>query len=107
MKKYESVIIFDDAKMDASGESYSKDMVSFIEGTLKGKVTLSESMGRKVFSAPIKKRNAGLYWNIMFQVEPSQVKVLKEKYRLDENIMRMEVILDETPENPITMGSKK
>lgn len=107
MKKYESVIIFDDAKMDASGESYAKDMVAFIEGTLKGKVTLSESMGRKVFSAPIKKRNAGLYWNIMFQVEASQVKVLKDKYRLDENIMRMEVILDETPENPITMGSKK
>lgn len=107
MKKYEAIIIFDDAKMETSGETYAKEITAFIEGTLKGKVTQSESLGRKVFTAPIKKRSAGLYWDLLLEIEPAQVLELKDQYRLDENILRMEVLIDDKPESPITLGSKK
>lgn len=107
MKKYEAVIILDEGKLDTSGENYAKEIASYIEESLAGKVELSESMGRKTFTYPIKKRNAGLYWNLVFEADATKVLELKDNYRLDQNILRFEVFVYDRPESPVTLTTKK
>ena len=48
-------------------------------------------------SYEIKKRKGGIYWNIFFELDPLKVIEIKEKYMLDERVLRNMIIVDERP----------
>ena len=97
LKKYESVFILDIRKVDDEGEALAKEFDTFIAEN-GGKVNAAKHMGRITFSYEVKKRKAGIYWNFDFELDPDKVDNIKEKYRLDERVLRIMTIIDERPE---------
>lgn len=98
MKKYEAVFILDIRKTDDEGEGFSRSFGALIE-SLGGKMLSTVPMGRKQFSYDIKKRKAGVYWNFFFELDPDKILAIKEKYHLDETVLRNLIIVSERPEN--------
>ena len=97
MKKYEAVFILDIRKVDDEGKAFSQDFGALVE-SLGGKMEAAVSLGRKQFTYDINKRKAGIYWNYIFELDALKVKEIREKYRLDERVIRMLVIRYERPE---------
>ncbi|MGL4854162.1 MAG: 30S ribosomal protein S6 [Lentisphaeria bacterium] len=106
MKKYESVFIFDESKLESTSEAIVAGICDFIVSN-GGKVVESEDMGRKTFTYPIKKKNSGLYWNLVFELDPAKVVELKNNYRLVEAVLRMEVFVFDRPEEIIALNTKR
>ena len=96
MKKYEAVFILDIRKVDDEGDAFSKEFASLIE-SLGGKFEQAVPMGRKQFSYEIKKRKAGIYWDLFFELDPVKVIEVKDKYRLDERVLRNMIIINDRP----------
>lgn len=97
MKKYESVFILDIRRIEDDGNTFAEELSKLIE-TMGGKVIEKVSMGRKQFAREIKKRKAGAYWNHVFSLTAEQVGEIRNKYRLDERVLRMLIINYDRPE---------
>ena len=96
MKKYESVFILDIRKTDDNGAAFCNGFAELIK-SLGGEVEKTVEMGRKQFTYEINKRKGGIYWNFFFELAPSKVLAVKEKFMLDERILRNMIIVDERP----------
>lgn len=107
MKKYEAVFILDIRKTDDEGAAFSKEFANLVE-SLGGKMESTTPMGRRQFSYEINKRKAGIYFDFLFEIETAKVKEIKEKYKLDERILRNMILICDRPENapagPITLN---
>jgi ribosomal protein S6 len=57
-------------------------------------------LGRKQFVRPIKKHKAGVYLDFIFDLKEAVAAGLPDKYRLDERILRMQVLVYDRPEEP-------
>lgn len=101
MKKYEAVFILDIRKSDDDGAAFCKEFSELLT-TLGGTLGETLPMGRKQFTYPINKRRAGLYFDFVFDLEPAGVKAIKEKYRLDERVLRNMILAYDRPEKVIT-----
>ncbi len=97
MKKYEAVFILDMRKVEDEGKAFSEEFAQNVQGW-GGSVTESVPMGRKQFAREIEKRKAGIYWNYILELDPLKVKEIRDKYRLDERVVRLLVISYERPE---------
>lgn len=97
MKKYEAIVILDDRKVDANGAAYVKSIEEVI-AQLGGANVTSECMGRKQFAYPINKKNAGTYWDLIFDLNEDAVEKLVERYRLVQEVLRLVVFAYERPE---------
>ena len=97
MKKYESLFILDVRKVEDEGNALSKEFCSLIEGW-GGKVTGADAMGRLQFSYEIKKRKAGIYWDFMFELDPLKIADIKNKYKLNDKVLRSMTLISERPE---------
>lgn len=97
MKKYEAVFILDIRKVDDDGDAFSKELIARVEA-FGGKIEHAIPLGRRQFTYDIKKRKAGIYWNYILQLDPSKVLELKDKYRLDERVLRNMFVVYERPE---------
>lgn len=104
MKKYEAIFILDIRKVEDEGEAFSKELVAFIEER-GGTVEKTESMGRNQFSYEIKKRKAGIYWNFIFSIDADSIIAIKNKYRLDERVLRNMIINYDRPEAAVSSRS--
>ena len=98
MKKYEAVFILDMRKVEDEGKAFSEELAKNIQ-SWGGSMVESIPMGRKQFAREINKRKAGIYWNYIFEIDPLKVKEIRDKYRLDERMIRMLIISYERPEN--------
>ena len=96
MKKYEAVFILDIRKTDDEGATFSKEFGELIE-SLGGKMESVTPMGRKQFTYEIDKRRAGLYFDFVFELAAAKVKEIKEKYKLDQRILRNMIIIYDRP----------
>ncbi len=96
MKKYEAVFILDIRKVDDEGEAFAKDFAVLVE-SLGGKMTSAASLGRKQFTYNINKRKAGIYWDFFFELMPAKVIDVKNRFRLNEKVLRNLIIADERP----------
>ena len=96
MKKYEAVFILDIRKTDDEGAAFSKEFGELIE-SLGGKMESVTPMGRKQFTYEIDKRRAGLYFDFVFELAAAKVKEIKEKYKLDQRILRNMIISYDRP----------
>lgn len=106
MKKYESVFILDIRKVDDEGAAFGTEFSALIE-SLGGKCDKVVPMGRKQFSYEINKRKAGIYMDFFFELEPAKVLDIKERYKLDERVLRNLILVDERPENPVCVTALK
>ncbi|MCM8537933.1 MAG: 30S ribosomal protein S6 [Lentisphaeraceae bacterium] len=100
MRKYEAIFILNDRKFDDGGEAFSGK----VEEVLKqcdAKSVSKSSMGRRQFARPIGKRTHGLYWSFGFEMTPGQVENFQDKFRLEENVLRHVVLLDDKPKGDI------
>lgn len=98
MKKYEAVYILDIRKVEDDGDAFSKEFAGVVEA-LGGKVELSTPMGRKQFTYDIKKRKAGIYWDYILTLGEDKLATLKDKYRLDERVLRNMILIYDRPDN--------
>lgn len=92
MRTYEAVFILDERHFEDAGEAFSQDVAKHIE-RLGGRLKERKALGRKQFSHPIKKKNAGVYWNFIFDMAPEQVATFENDYRLNETVLRTGVFL--------------
>ena len=97
LKKYEAVFILDMRKVEDEGKAFSEEFAQMIQ-SWGGSVSESVAMGRKQFAREIRKRKAGIYWNYIFELDPAKCKDIREKYRLDERVIRELIISYERPE---------
>ena len=98
MKKYEAVFILDIRKSEDEGAAFCKEFAELI-ASLGGKLESTTPMGRRQFTYEIDKRRAGLYFVFVFELAASQVKEIKEKYKLDQRILRNMILIYDRPEN--------
>ena len=92
MRTYEAVFILDDRQYDDEGKSLAQDVEKRIK-QLGGRMVNQENIGRKQFARPSHKRESGLYWDFVFELDPGQVDALKEPYRLNDAVLRSEIFL--------------
>ena len=104
MKKYEAVFILDMRKVEDEGKAFSEEFAKNIQGW-GGKVVESIPMGRKQFAREIRKRKAGVYWDYVFELDPLKAGEVREKYRLDERVVRILTINYERPDS-VPAGQK-
>ena len=97
MKKYEAVFILDIRKTDDEGAAFSKEFGELIE-SLGGKMESVTPMGRKQFTYEIDKRRAGLYFDFVFSVDADKILAIKERYKLDAQVLRNMILIYDRPE---------
>ena len=98
MKKYEAVFILDIRKCEDEGVAFTAEITKLIE-QLGGKMVAVDAMGRLQFSYEINRRKAGIYFDYVFELEEDKVLELKDKFRLDERVLRNMIIIYDRPEN--------
>ena len=97
MKKYEAVFILDIRKSEDEGAAFSKEFGELIE-SLGGKMESVTPMGRKQFTYEIDKRRAGLYFDFVFSVDADKILAIKERYKLDAQVLRNMILIYDRPE---------
>jgi len=97
LKKYESVFILEIRKMDDDGKAFAEEFGKYVE-SLGGVMEEPKFLGRKQFAREIKKRKAGIYWHFVFSCSPVGANGIKDKYRLDERVLRLMITTYERPE---------
>lgn len=109
MKKYEAVYILDIRRADDEGAAFCREFEELI-GSLGGKMESVVPMGRRQFTYEIDKRRAGLYFNFIFEVAPSKLADIKEKYKLDSRVLRSLTVVYDRPANapaePVKLGEE-
>jgi len=104
LKKYEAVFILDMRKVEDEGKAFSEEFAKNIQGW-GGKVVETVPMGRRQFAREIRKRKAGIYWDYVFELDPLKAGEIREKYRLDERVVRLLTLIHDRPDS-IPAGQK-
>ena len=87
MKQYEVMMILDSRRVEDGGDAFAVTVTADI-AKLGGKVVDLVNMGRRAFSYPIGKTKAGIYLNMIVELDPSKVDTHLEAYRLNEAVLR-------------------
>ena len=91
MKKYDGLYIFvGTAKDDVLDQQIDKVCGEITR--LDGSVLTTEVLGKRTFARPMQKRDNGIYVKIRFELDPSQVSVLLGRYRLAEDVFRVQIL---------------
>ena len=91
MKKYDALYIFVGiAKDDALEANLEKALAEVTR--LGGNVLETVSLGKRAFSRPMKKRENGVYVKVRFEIDPSKLEELTNRYHLVEEVFRVQVL---------------
>ena len=90
MKKYEVVIILDPRVVEGNGDAFSDAFQASMQ-EMGGNVTRVKFFEQRTFAYPIKKRKTGIYWDYVVEAEGAFVAELKDKYRLNQSVLRLVV----------------
>ena len=101
MKKYDALYIFVGiAKDDALEANLEKALAEVTR--LGGNVIAQDSLGKRSFARPMKKRESGVYVKIRFELDPAKVAELVDRYHLVEEVFRVQILaVDERREAQI------
>jgi ribosomal protein S6 len=101
MKKYDALYIFVNAPKD-EGLDHLIERVGAEITRLGGQLIGSESLGKRNFARPMKKRESGVYIRIRFEMAPDKVAALRARYAIMEEVFRVEVLgVDERREQQV------
>ena len=98
MKKYETIVILDEKSIDDDGSKFMKDFEEVITKQLGGKVLETVIMGRKQFAQEIKRKKTGIYLDVVHEMDADKVIELRDTYKLNETVLRMQVYNYDRPE---------
>lgn len=87
MKKYEALFVIDPEKegaLDAIKESIAASI-----SKSKGAIDSDADWGKQRLSHAIDKRPDGIYYKLDFTIDPSEIKVLNNTYKLNQDILRV------------------
>lgn len=91
MKKYEAMFIFPESlKDDALAAALTKTQEEIKR--LGGEIETVTALGKRGFARPMQKKEAGYYALAVFRLPPEQVAPLQARYRLDENVFRVQIV---------------
>ncbi|MBP7829948.1 MAG: 30S ribosomal protein S6 [Kiritimatiellae bacterium] len=91
MKKYEAMFIFPEAlKDDALAAALTKAQEEIKRAG--GEIESVNQLGKRGFSRPMQKQEAGYYVLAFIRLPAEQVAPLLARYRLDENIFRVQIV---------------
>ena len=101
MKKYDGLYIFaGQAKDDVLDSQIQKALAEVTR--LGGKVLSQEVLGKHAFAHPMHKRENGVYVQVRFELDPSKVQELVNRYHLVEEVFRVQILaVDERREAEI------
>lgn len=90
-RKYDALYIFVGiAKDDALNANLEKALAEVTR--LGGTVLSTESLGKRAFSRPMKKRESGVYVKVRLEMDPSKVAELVNRYKLVEEVFRVQIL---------------
>ena len=101
MKKYDGFYIFAGQAKDDVLDSYIQKAVAEIT-RLEGVILSQEVLGKRPFARRMRKRESGVYVMVRFELDPTKVKELVNRYRLVEEVFRVQILaVDERRESQI------
>lgn len=90
-RKYDALYIFVGiAKDDALNANLEKALAEVTR--LGGTILSTESLGKRSFSRPMKKRESGVYVKVRLEMDPSKVAELVNRYKLVEEVFRVQIL---------------
>lgn len=91
MKKYDGLYIFaGNAKDDVLESNFAKATAEIER--FGGKIEAQDILGKRTFARPMHKRENGVYALVRFELDPSLVKDLVNRYRLVEEVFRVQIL---------------
>ena len=103
MKKYDGLYIFaGQAKDDVLEGQIAKAIAEVTR--LGGNVLTQEVLGKRAFARPMRKRESGVYVMVRFEIDPSKIKELVNRYRLVEEVFRVQILAVDERREQILAG---
>jgi small subunit ribosomal protein S6 len=91
MKKYDGLYIFaGNAKDDVLENDLAKALAEVTR--LGGVIESQDILGKRAFARPMKKRENGVYALVRFELDPSKVSELVNRYKLVEEVFRVQIL---------------
>jgi ribosomal protein S6 len=101
MKKYDALYIFVGIAKDDALNAYLEKALSEVT-RVGGKVLTTESLGKRLFSRPMSKKDSGVYVKVRMELDPSRLEELVNRYHLIEEVFRVQFLaVDERREAKI------
>lgn len=91
MKKYDALYIFVGISKDDALEANLEKALAEVT-RLGGNVLEKVSLGKRMFSRPMKKRESGVYVKVRFEIDPSKLVELVNRYKLVEEVFRVQIL---------------
>ena len=91
MKKYDGLYIFAGQAKDDVLDSQIQKAVAEVT-RLGGSILSQEVLGKRVFAHRMRKRESGVYVLVRFELDPQLVKDLVNRYRLVEEVFRVQIL---------------
>lgn len=90
MRKYEALFILSNTISDEQLETKIEKIGSEIVKS-GGTIQAATRMGRITFARPLAKKEAGIYLQIVFLMEPAKINSLHERYQHDDDLIRLQI----------------
>ncbi len=91
MRKYDALYVFVGVAKDDAVEAPLEKALAEVT-RLGGEVLEKVVLGGRAFSRPMKKRDRGTYVKVRFQIDPSKLEELVNRYRLVEEVFRVQIL---------------
>ena len=91
MKTYDALYVFVGVAKDDAVEAPLEKALAEVT-RLGGNVLEKVVLGGRTFSRPMKKRDRGTYVKVRFEIDPSKVEELVNRYRLVEEVFRVQIL---------------
>jgi len=96
LKKYEGLIILTQPVDEQTLED-KLDKIRAEITKLDGSVEHTTRMGRQTFARHLKKKDTGFYMLLTFTLDPAKIATLRERYKLNEDVFRVQITLAPPP----------
>ncbi len=93
-RKYESMVVFSPSLTDEALKEENEKILSFIKDN-DGEILKTDEWGKKTLAYEIKKFYEGFYFVNYFNLEPAKTYDLERIYRLNENIIRYNLLAND------------
>lgn len=90
MSKYEVVFILDPAKVEGNGEAADAAIQKQLQD-FGGEISRVKFLDKRTFARPMGKHKVGLYWDYIVSMGAQVPRQLKDKYRLNDKIIRLAI----------------
>ena len=91
-------MILDEKALKDNGGEFLAKFEKVVSSDCGGKIVSSEIMGKRQFAREIRKRKTGLYLDIVHEMEADQVTPLRNKFKLDDLVLRLQTYNYDKPE---------